>query len=576
MAPPEYLAVDTETTGLEADAQAFAIGICNEQLKTRYYRWDPFWIHKPQYYNKIKRVLEDKNTRKVFFNAVFDLCMLKKFGINVKGGIEDAYFMGRIMIPHERKHNLRHLVETQLGERDDRLEAKIAKLTKGRNKINYMDLPKKMLKRHCKKDIKYTMKLFYYLKSCLKNPIYKMERALIPVIVDMESTGIRVNMRLCRKKEKEYIKKIGWIDRYFKREHGIDKLSSTKQMRDLLYNKWGLTPPTTTPKGEFSTDKLALILLRDEHVDIKKIERYRDLRHSLTNYFTPIKNKAVRDSQGNFIVHPHFNPMGDIDKLGIPTGRFSSSRPNLQSIKRGPEIRSIFIPRKGHFLCSHDYSQIEMRLFAILGNDSMMIKAYEEGKNIHKIHQKMFVNPHIKDRDVKNGKGMNYMIAKHIGFEILYGMGARGMKKYLDRNEIHLPINTIDVMIKKWHRRHPALMNMRAELHKQVREHGYITDIFGRKYYLPLWRSYVSVNYIIQGMAAGILKTVMVPVHKMLKKNKGRLIITLHDELISEIPNDKPELVDKITEIMENVREDFGIKLPTEHHISHNDWGECK
>ncbi len=576
MRKSKYLAVDTETTGLEAHDQVFAVGMCNERLEKCFYRWTPFWIHKPSSFAKIKKVLEDSDTIKVFYNAVFDLCKLKKYGINVKGIINDVYFMGRILLPHEPKHNLRYLTKSQLGEDNDKLEAKIDKLTKGRNKITYKDLPKKMLKKHCKKDIEYTMKMFYYLKTCLKDPIYKMERDLIPVIVDMEHGGIHVDMKLCKKKEKEYQKKVSWLENYFTREHGIEKISSPKQLRDLLYNKWELSPPKlTTPKGDLSTDKLALILLRDEHVDIKKLERYRELKHSLTNYFTPIKNKAVRNSEGLNMIHPHFNPMGDIDRLGIPTGRFSSNRPNLQSIKRGPEIRSIFIPRPGYFLCSHDYSQIEMRLFAYLSNDKPMIKAYDEGKNIHKINQKMFVDPYIKDKDVVDGKGRNYMIAKHIGFEILYGMGARGMKKYLDRNEVHLSLGLVDKMIKRWHRKHPALMRMREILHNELRVHGYITDIFGRKYSLPLWRSYVSVNYIIQGMAAGILKTVMVPVHNMLKKHGGRLIITLHDELVTEIPKSKPELIDKITKLMENVREDFHIELPTEHHIGDR-WGELR
>ena len=131
-------------------------------------------------------------------------------------------------------------------------------------------------------------------------------------------------------------------------------------------------------------------------------------------------------------------------------------------------------------------------------------------------------------------------------------------------------------MIEGWHKQHPSLEKMRGELHNELRKHGYITDIFGRRFYLPLWRSYVAVNYLIQGMAAGVLKTAMIKIHKRLKSTGAKMIITLHDELVHEIPNNEKEVVDTITKEMEHVSDDFGVKFPTEHFTSSNNWGECK
>ncbi len=576
----KVVAIDTETTGLTHADVPFAVGFCNQKLKKSYFRW-PLWdIHTPRCFLKIKKKLEDPTITKVFFNAVFDLMMINKMAVNgeaikVKGPIHDAYIMARLILRNEPKHNLRDLTKSQLQEDSDVTEMKLSKLTKGRNALKYYEVPRKLLKKHCKKDVEYTLKMFYFLKSSkvLRDPVYKLEASLIPVILAMESVGIKVDIEYCKKKEIEYKRKISRIDNYFKKEYGIEKLSSPKQLSDLLYRQWRLTPPKTTPTGAPSTDSLALILLRDENIDIQKIERYRTLKHSLTNYFSPLQTKAI-----DGIVYPHFNPMGDVDRVGIPTGRFSSNKPNLQSIKRGPEIRSCFVPRKGYFLCAHDYSQIEMRLYAYLSNDSLMVEAYKNNESIHKIHQIRFVDPYIENTGhKKDGKGVNYAIAKNIGFGILYGIGPNGMKQYLDKHEIHLPVKTVAKMLKGWHREHPSLIDMRRELDKDLRKQGYLTDVFGRKYYLPMWRSYVSVNYLIQGMAAGIMKTAMVSVHNKIKKEGGRIIITLHDELVTELPINKKKLIKVITEEMECVRHKaFKFRMPTEHKVSYDNWGGCK
>jgi len=574
------IAIDTETTGLNPSDVPFAVGICKQNLKKSFFRWKPWDIFTPKCFYKIRKYLEDPNTIKVFFNAIYDLVKIRKMSIEgvpieVKGKIHDVYIMARIILRDEPKHNLRDLAISQLHEDDDLTEIKINKLTKGRNKIKYYELPRKLLKKHCKKDIEYTMKMFYYLKTSgvLKDPIYKLESKLIPVIVDMESVGVGVDLDYCKEKEIEFTRKIKRIEKYFYKEYGIEKLSSTKQLQDLLYHKMRLVPPHTTKEGDPSTDALALILLRDENIDIEKIETYRGLKHSLTNYFIPLQTKSV-----NGTVYPHFNPMGDIDRVGIPTGRFSCNGPNLQSIKRGMEIRKCFIPRPGYFMVAHDYSQIEMRLYAYLSNDEMMLKAYRNGESIHKLHQQSFVDPYIKNvGHEKDGKGVNYAIAKNIGFGILYGIGPKGMKQYLDKNEIHLPVNLVDKMLRGWHRAHPSLVEMRKELDKELRKHGYITDIFGRKYFLPQWRSYVAVNYLIQGTAAGIIKSAMIEAHERLQGTGARAIITLHDELVHEIPEGKEKLIDEITDAMENIKHDaFRISLPTEHKASHKNWGECK
>jgi DNA polymerase-1 len=488
----KVISVDTEASGLNPSDVPFALGFCDNKLKKSYYRWKPFDIRTPMCFEKIKKKLENPNTTKVFFNAIFDLVKISKMSIagvpiKVKGIIHDVYIMARLLLRNEPKHNLRDLIKSQLREDDDISELEISHLTKGRKAIKYYELPKQLLKDHCKKDVEYTMKLYYYLKASgiLKDPIYKMESQLIPVIVSMESLGIKVDLKYCKQKEIEYKRKLSGIEGYFKREYGVENIASPKQLQDLFYHKWRLTPPKTTPKGDPSTDALALILLRDEHVDIQKIKRYRGLKHSLTNYFVPLQTKSVN---GN--VYPHFNPMGDVDRIGIPTGRFSSNNPNLQSIKRGPEIRSCFIPRPGYFFCAHDYSQIEMRLYAYLSNDQMMVQAYKNGESIHKLHQQKFVDPYIANTgDLKDGKGVNYAIAKNIGFGILYGIGPTGMKQYLDKHEIHISVPTVSKMLRGWHREHPSLLDMRKVLDKELRKHGYITDLFGRKYYLPQWRS---------------------------------------------------------------------------------------
>jgi DNA polymerase-1 len=379
--------------------------------------------------------------------------------------------------------------------------------------------------------------------------IYRnIELPLIPIIDQMEKYGIMVDTEYLKKLSKEYHTDLSKIEKDIWKQAGREfNINSPKQLGEVLFDELGLTVKgmKKSAGGARSTRESELEKLRDLHPIISEILKYRELQKLLSTYIDTIPDSVGADRR----LHAHFI------QTGAATGRFSSSNPNLQNIpiktEKGKNIRNAFIAAPGYVFASFDYSQIELRVAALLSQDSYFIKVFKEGKDIHTaVAMKVF---NVKEADVTHDMRRR---AKVINFGILYGMGVTALRANLgtDRKEAQ-------EFYDNYFAQFPTIAAYLESIKAFAKEHGYTETLFGRKRYFPGMRSplpfvramaeRMATNAPIQGTAtADIIKIGMKKAHDALAQagviEDARLLLQVHDELIYEIKKDKLDIASDI------------------------------
>ncbi len=415
--------------------------------------------------------------------------------------------------------------------------------------------------------------------------IYKnIEIPIIPIIKKMEEVGVLINVKYLKKISKEYHILLSKLEKEIWNITGSEfNLNSPKQLSEILFNKLGLSPKgiKKSAGGALSTRESELEKLRDLNPIIDKILEYRGLQKLLSTYIDTIPNATGEDGR----LHANFI------QTGTTTGRFSSNNPNLQNIpiktEKGKKIRNAFIAPSGSVLASFDYSQIELRIAALMCQDQYFIKVFNEGKDIHSaVAMKVFG---VKEKDVTPDMRRR---AKVINFGILYGMGINTLRKNLktDRKQAQ-------IFYDNYFTQFPTIASYLESIKIFAKKNGYTQTLFGRKRYFPGINSAVpfiramsermAINAPIQGTAtADIIKIGMKKVDLELTKagiiNEVKLVLQIHDELIYEIKKDKlDQAVKIIKEVMKNVipRNFLENLEPVPLEISvgiGKNWGELK
>lgn len=402
-----------------------------------------------------------------------------------------------------------------------------------------------------------------------------IELPIIPIIEKMEENGILVDIPYLKKISKEYHKDLDLIEKSIWELAGEEfNINSPKQISDILFNKLGLSIKgiKKSAGGAISTRESELEKLRGEHPIISEILKYRELQKLLSTYIDTIPDSVGNDGR----LHAHFI------QAGTTTGRFSSNNPNLQNIpiktERGKNIRNAFIAPAGYSLCSFDYSQIELRVAAILSQDSYFIKAFKEGRDIHSaVAMKVF---NVSEEDVTHDMRRR---AKVINFGILYGMGVNALRQNLtqqesDPNKKPEEITRKDAQIfyDNYFAQFPTIANYLDSIKQFAKEHGYTSTLFGRKRYFPGIKSPIpfikamaermATNAPIQGTAtADLIKIGIKKVDEALRKasliNDVHLVLQIHDELVYEVKDNKvKEVLILIEKAMKDVIPDEFLK----------------
>ncbi|MCX6754547.1 MAG: DNA polymerase [Candidatus Nomurabacteria bacterium] len=382
-----------------------------------------------------------------------------------------------------------------------------------------------------------------------------IEIPIISIIDNMEKQGILVDVPYLNKISSEYHSDLDILEKNIWKEAGVEfNINSPKQISEILFTTLGLSTKgiKKSAGGAISTRESELEKLRELHPIIGEILKYREIQKLLSTYIDTIPAQVGEDGR----LHAHFI------QTGTTTGRFASNNPNLQNIpiktERGKNIRNAFVAPKGYVLASFDYSQIELRVAALMSQDPYFIKAFNEGHDIHlAVAMKVFG---VVEKDVTADMRRR---AKVINFGILYGMGVNALKDNLgtDRKEAQ-------VFYDNYFAQFPTIAAYLESIKEFAKKNGYTETLFGRKRYFPGIKSplpfiramaeRMATNAPIQGTAtADIIKIGMKNADEQLRAcgftDEVRLVLQVHDELVYEIKEDK---IEKALKIIENAMKD--------------------
>ncbi len=550
---------DTETTSSSPiQAELLGISVCIEK-GTAYYipiKHDNLKseISQQDIQTFLKPLFEDENIKKSGHNIKYDIIVLNNVGIRVKGIEWDTMILSYLLEPNRRSHKLDDLSEDYLGYK--MISYKELAGT-GKKEITLDKVPLNKVAFYSCEDSDITFRLKNILSKNIKetglSELYKtIELPLIGVLVHLEESGIKLDIFKLKQLSEFLRKEIEELKRKIYKEAGvIFNLNSHQQLGEILFNKLKLPVVKKTKKSKvYSTSVEVLEELRYIHPIADNMLKYRQLSKLKSTYVDTLPS-LVYPKTGR--IHTSYN------QTVAATGRLSSSDPNLQNIPIktdiGKKIREAFVPEKGNWFLSADYSQVELRVLAHLAQDKTLTEAFKKGMDIHSYTaEQLFSELDIPFEEKRRR-------AKIINFSIIYGKTAYTLSKELgvDRKEAQ---KFIDNYFKRYG-------NIKEFIDLSIAEaehYGYVKTIFGRKRAIPEIKSNnsnirahgerMAINTKVQGSAADLMKKAMIDVyHKIRSLNlKTKIILQVHDELVFEVPEDEKDTVYKLVkEKMENV-----------------------
>lgn len=568
---------DTETTELDAvDADVVGMSF-SFAANTGYYVSTPP-AERENIVQEYKSFFENESIEKIAHNIKYDLKIIEKYGVEVKGSLFDTMIAHYLITP-EGKHGMDYLSELYLNYKPISIETLIGK--KGKAQGSMGDIDAKLISDYACEDADITYQLKQKFepeiqKEHLKSLFYDMEMPLVRVLKEMETEGINLDVAALNKFSIELETDIIELEKQIKEIAGVQdfNLDSPKQLGEILFEHLKVDAKAKKTKtGQYKTDEDTLSKLEANHPIMKLILNYRSLRKLKSTYVDSLP-EMVNKKTGR--VHTSYL------QTVAATGRLASNNPNLQNIpirtEKGKEIRKAFIRRdENHMLLSADYSQIELRVIAAISQDENMIAAFKSGHDIHAATAaKVFHVDKIENvtRDQRSS-------AKAVNFGIIYGQSAFGLSQNLgiSRTEAKEIIDSYWVQ-------YPNIKKYLSDSVNFAREHGYVETIMKRRRYLAdivsanaIVRGFAernAVNAPIQGSAADIVKIAMIHVYNEMKKQnlKSKMLLQVHDELVFDVVNSEKEIMEKLVkEKMEHAVE-IGVPLDIDYKFAVN-WLEA-
>lgn len=534
---------DTETTGLNPlEAELVGIAFSWEKGKGFYIPFPENHKETQQLLEELRPFFEDESIQKIGQNLKYDIKVLAKYNIPVKGKLFDT-MLAHYLINPDMRHNMDVLSETYLNYTPVSITELIGK--KGKNQLNMRDVSVEKQTEYAVEDADVTYQLKEHFEKELgeantQSLFDDIEVPLLRVLANMELEGINLDEEFLKKLSKELDTDILQLEKNIYEEAGETfNIASPKQLGDILFEKMKLIEkPKKTKTGQYSTAEDVLSYLAKDHKIIRDVLEYRGLAKLKSTYVDALPGQ-VEKATGR--VHT------DYMQTVAATGRLSSNNPNLQNIpirtERGREVRKAFIPKnEDYVLMAADYSQIELRIIAALSEEDTMIEAFKKGEDIHASTASKVFN--IPLNEVTREQRSN---AKTVNFGIIYGVSAFGLS-----NQTDLSRGEAKDLIDTYYKTYPKLRNYISEQIDFARENGYVQTVLGRRRYLKdingsnqVVRGAAernAVNAPIQGSAADIIKIAMINIHKKLEEEnyQSKMLLQVHDELVFDAY--KPEL----------------------------------
>ncbi|MDE3203194.1 MAG: DNA polymerase I [Acidobacteriota bacterium] len=405
----------------------------------------------------------------------------------------------------------------------------------------------------------------------MSNLYDEVERPLVRVLAEMEDAGVRVDVPALQRLAANLASEAKRLEREIQDLAGVDfVVNSTPQLREVLFNKLGLTPQKKTKTG-YSTDAQTLEKLRGEHPIVDALLRYREVEKLRSTYGESLLAEVGPDGR----IHATFN------QTVARTGRLSSDQPNLHNIpirsEEGRQFRSCFIPAEGCRFLVADYNQIELRVIAHLADDPALIEAFRTGTDIHNVTAARIYG--VAPEDVTIGMRSK---AKMVSYGLAYGMEAYGLA-----SRLAIPVDEAAAILKAYWDGFPAVRAYMDRVVAEARDRGYTETLFGRRRLIPELQSgryqvrsageRQAMNAGIQGLAADIFKVALVRLDARLRAAalRSRLVLQVHDEVILEVP---PEEEDAAVEaVREAMSKAVDLRVPLTINLSWgDDWAAAK
>jgi len=488
----------------------------------------------------LRPVLTDPNTLKIYQDAKFDMLVMERAGFPLSAPFDDAMLISYAQEAGMHGHGLDELAQLHLGHTPVGYDEITGS---GRNRVPFSQVPIERATAYAAEGADVALRLWQALRPRLRFngalALYEqVERRLLPVLLDMERAGIKVDADDLRRMSVDFEQRMVVIERDIHRLAGHEfNVGSAKQLGEVLFDEMKLGGGRRMKTGAWGTDASVLQTLADQGNELPaRILDWRQLQKLKSTYSDALIGEISPDTGR---VHTCFA------QCVAATGRLSSNDPNLQNIPirtdEGSRIRRAFIAEKGHLLVSADYSQIELRLLAHVADIPALRESFARGEDIHaRTASEVFGIPMA---------GMDPMTrrrAKAINFGIIYGISAFGLARQLG-----ITPGEARTYIDAYFVRYPGIRAYMERTKEEARISGYVTTPFGRRCWVPgiadkkpALRGYAerqAINAPLQGGAADIIKRAMVRLPKALREAglKARLLLQVHDELLFEAPEDE-------------------------------------
>ncbi|WP_431157365.1 DNA polymerase I [Winogradskyella poriferorum] len=568
---------DTETTSINPlEAELVGIAFSWEAGKGFYV---PFPENKDEAQSLIEEFrpfFESENIEKIGQNLKYDIKVLAKYNIDVRGKLFDT-MLAHYLINPDMRHNMDVLAKTYLNYTPISITELIGK--KGKNQLSMREVPIDKQTEYAVEDADITLQLKEHFEKELgeantQKLFNDIEIPLLRVLASMELEGINLDKEFLGSLSEQLNNDIVNLEKSIYDAAGEEfNIASPKQLGIILFEKMKLVDkPKKTKTGQYSTAEDVLSYLAKDHEIIKNILDYRGLSKLKSTYVDALPEQVNPQTHR---VHT------DYMQTVAATGRLSSNNPNLQNIpirtERGRQVRKAFVPRNEDYtLLAADYSQIELRIIAALSEEETMIEAFKNGEDIHASTASKVFN--VPLTEVTREQRSN---AKTVNFGIIYGVSAFGLS-----NQTNLTRSESKELIDTYYATYPKLRDYIQDQVDFARDNGYVQTVLGRRRYLKDINSRNAVvrgaaernavNAPIQGSAADIIKIAMIRIHEKLQEGhfKSKMLLQVHDELVFDIF--KPELEEMKNLIKSEMENAYKLKVPLDVELDIGDnWLEA-
>ena len=557
---------DTETTSVES-TEAELVGLSfSWKVGEAYYVPTPAdWDQAQEVVDLFKPVLENPEIEKIGQNIKYDITVLLKYGVDVKGPMFDPMIAHYLLQPDMNRRNMDILAQTYLNYHPVSITELIGK--KGKNQKSMRDIEPEQVSDYACEDADITLQLKEKFEPELRNSnaeklFDEVEMPLVKVLSQMEQEGISIDVDAMKNYSVELGEEIKAREKTIYEQAGQEfNIGSPKQVGEILFDKLKVVDKAKkTKSGQYATNEEVLQKLQGKHPIIEEILDYREVLKLKNTYVDPLPD-LINPHTGR--IHTSYN------QVMAATGRLSSDHPNLQNIpvrtEKGRRIRAAFIPRSEEFtLLAADYSQIELRIIAALSKDEAMLDAFNSGTDIHATTASKVYGVELDDvtREMRSN-------AKTVNFGIIYGISAFGLSQ-----RINISRREAKEIIDNYFEKFPKVKSYMDESIEKARSNGFVETLLGRRRYLKdinsanaVVRGFAERNAInapIQGSAADMIKVAMIKVQEFLKQGnyKSKMLLQVHDELVFDAHKDE---VEEITpEIKKLMAQAVKIDVPLE------------